>query len=278
MGGAAAASPDDNSALTLNPAVIALAERYDLHGLFRYGGAAGMHWGATVVDSRTSEHFAAGLSYTGTRFDGPLVPGETAGWKLPGQPVANQKRMHDLTFAGAVPLFQRKLALGVNANVSRYDHDRLGTGTWFNIDAGLAARPVEWLVLSAAGKNLLPIDHFGDRPLGLLGGVRLQDSSIGALEFDLEWADIEADRQFGWAAGAAKTLGKSVVLRGGFRDDVLRDRQDVTFGLSLKGGTAMLSWGAAVPLGMGRDTLRGMVNQVGLTFDLPDPHRLEGFD
>lgn len=278
MGGAAAASPGDNSALTLNPAVIGLAERYDLHATFRYGPSAGIHWGGSLVDSRTSQHLAAGLSYTGTRFEGPLVPGEQAGWTLPGVPVANRKRMHDVTFALAVPLLERRLSVGVNGNVSRYDHDRFGEGTWFNTDVGLAARPVDWLVISAAGRNLLPLDHFGDRPLAVLGAVRVEDADIGALELDVEWVDLEADRRIGWAAGAAKTLGKSAVLRAGFRDDVLRERRDVTFGFGLKGGGASISWGAAVPLGMGTDTLRGMVNQVGITFDMPDPHRLDGFD
>jgi len=278
MGGAAAASPDDNSAVTLNPATIALSERYDLHGLFRYGPGAGLHWGATIVDSRTSKHLAAGLAYTGTRFDGPLVPGEMAGWKLPGVPVPNEKRVHDITFALAVPLLDRRLSLGVNGNVSRYDHDRFGEGTAFNTDFGLALRPVDWLVFSAVGRNLLPLDHFGDRPFGLLGALRLQDDGIGAVEVDVEWVDLEADRRIGWAAGAAKTLGKSAVLRAGFRDDVLRERQDVTFGFSLRGGNASITWGAAVPLGMGGDTLKGMVNQVGITFDMPDPHQLEGFD
>lgn len=277
MGGAAVASPQDNAGITLNPGVIALDRRYDFHGFFRYGSGAGLHWGGNVVDARTTPWLALGLSYSGDRWKGPLFPGETPGWTVPGMAPSNQKRTDDFALALAVPLLDRKLSIGLNGALSLYNHDRLGKGAWFNAGVGVAARPFDWLILGASARNVLPFDGLGDRPLQATGGLRLQDTSIGAVEVNVGWTDIEGREPWTLAVGAEKTLGSMAHLRAGFRQDGPLDRRDVTFGIGLGGGGGSLSWGIAVPIGPDQPTWAGLINQISITFQAPHPHEPVGF-
>lgn len=283
MGGVAVAASGDNSGITVNPGVIGLEQRYDLGAYFRYGDGGGRHWAVNAVDARTVQGLALGLAYSGDRYEGELFPGELPGWRVPGEEVANQKRTDDFALALALPMASRRVSLGVNGGLSLFDHDRLGRGAQFNMDAGLGVRPVAWLTVGVVARNVLPIDTLGDRPLGAAAGIRLEESSIGAIEVNGGWTDVDPTaaralaRADAWtlAVGAEKTFGDYVRGRFGYRRDGPIDRRDVTLGLGFDADSGSASVGLAVPLGAGNATLAGVVAQIGITLVIPDPHGMD---
>ena len=94
MGGASAAHPADNSAITVNPGVIALESRYDISALFGYGPTQDVGWGMSVSDSQTNEWIGFGASYYGSIFDPPFRNDELPGWSPVGVDPINMKRTH----------------------------------------------------------------------------------------------------------------------------------------------------------------------------------------
>ena len=165
MGGASVAASESNAALTANPSLIALHRRYDLHAHGRLGYDSRGEWGVSAVDARTSRHVALGVIYYGDRSHPELRTSELPGWTEPGVTPSNVKRHHNIVAALAFPLFERRLSFGLSGTVSFFDHDRQGTGSTGNLDAGFGWHATEWLVLGVSGRNLLPIDGIGELPL-----------------------------------------------------------------------------------------------------------------
>ena len=219
MGGAATALPSDNAAIGVNPAALALDERYDVHGHAAAGGGRGWNFCASVVDSRTSA-VAFGLSYSYRFGDVAFTDDDLPGWIADGELPTNVKRTHTVGVGLAVPFADRRVAVGIGGAVRRYDHDRNGDVWTGDLDVALAATPAPGLTLGLAARDLLPFDHPDDPDPVLVGGVGYQAGPVrlaGDLGVLLETGDlrgalgIEAAVDIvrvrtGWRAGEAPAL------------------------------------------------------------------------
>jgi len=183
-GGATAAHPTDNSAVSVNPANLGLVERYDLDAFLRIDPDTGWGWGISVVDSRTS--FPLGLSYRRSSDDMPFTEEDLPGWIANGRYPANVKRYHDFTAAVALPLVSERLSMGLNTTLVFANHDRLGRSFTGNLDLGLAAAPTRGLSVGLVGRNLIPLADQPELPASLLAGVRYDLVDVGAVEVDAD--------------------------------------------------------------------------------------------
>lgn len=271
-GGAAVAASTDNAAATHNPGLLGLHERYDFHGHVLYGPTRGIQWAASVVDGRTSSAFAAGLVYAGDLSHPALSVDELPGWAPPGAEIPNMKRYHDITAALSIPVADRRLSFGVNGTLSIFQHDREGSGTSGNMDVGIGARPVDWLVLGAAGSSLLPQNTLGDRPPTVAGGVRVRDPELGHLEADVTWvSEVVADRLPLVLAGGGEVQIRTAFLAAGTRIDGPEERTDLTWGVGLGSPTGSFEYGMAIPLNLGEDTVSNILYQLSIRFAAPAP-------
>jgi hypothetical protein len=264
-GGVGAAATHENAAITLNPGMLGLARRYDFQAQGGFGVEAGGSWGASLVDARTSEHFAGGLSYTGSVAQPEIRTPELPGWITPGTEIPNRKRYHDFALGGASPFADDRASLGLAANLGYFSHDRQGTGWLFDLDAGLGLTPFRHVVLGLAGRNFLPLAG-EDRPAEVVGGLRIEperrfanpgDGTSGAVEADVTWhtaSDLPLPLAF--AAGAELQFN-ALRLRAGWRREamptplVAAGTHSVSTGFGLHGGTGSFEMAAVLPVSGG---------------------------
>ena len=269
MGRVGVASADENAALTLNPGLLALEERYDFQGQFRYGPNGSTLFGGSAMDGRTSDQVSGGLAYTGDVADPALGQDDLPGWVLPGTEVENRKRHHDFALGLGFPLAKRHLSVGVGANLGYFDHDRQGTGWLFDGYVGLGARPVDELTLGLAARNFLPLGG-EDRPTTYAAGVRLDPKGLPSAEFDATLVpSVDAALPVDLAAGLEVVVGV-LSIRGGWRRDAANDVHSAAAGLGLGNPGASLEYGTLLPLS-GTFDLDRTVHQISLRFGAPDP-------
>ncbi len=246
LGGAVTASPGDNAVIGSNPSALALDSRYDVHALGQWEPAEGWTAGASVADSRDGA-FALGLSYARTIIEPPYSEADLPGWTTQEGLPSNVKRWHEVSLAAAFPLLDRKLSLGLGGVIGFADHDRGGEATTGNLDAGLAARPVEGLTLGLVGRNLLPLsDADGDYPVQVVGGARYHLADIGSVALD-GGATLEGtDAPLLLAAGleAAPVLFR---IRGGWRLE--EGQHHLSWGLGTENEAGGLDYAMVIPLG-----------------------------
>ncbi len=276
MGGAAAANPDDNAPITVNPGAIALKERYDLHGHFRYGPDQLNQWGFSAVDGRTSNWLTLGLYYAGDRANPPLTPADLPGWTLPGEDPDNIKRHHDFTLAFAGHGWDRRLSAGFSGTFAIYNHDRHGAGSTGNVDVGVAARPVDGFTIGVAGRNLIPVNDLGELPLTVVGGMRVHGEA-GALSADVDWRDIKADFPLTFAGGGELPIGEIPRLRAGYRYEGPIEQHRLTGGFGLVGASGSIDIGVQVPVGAGQPTLSGLAGLISIHLAAPKGDDPVGF-
>ncbi|MEQ1570953.1 MAG: hypothetical protein ABMA64_35315 [Myxococcota bacterium] len=266
-GGAGVAAPDDNVGITLNPGTLALEERYDFAGLFRYGPDNGLEWGASAMDARTSPYLALGLAYSGARIEPELTQADLPGWIEQGAEISNQVRSHEFTTSAAVPLLDRRLSVGLGVAVGLFDTDRHGKYTSIDGHVGVAARPIDGWVIGASGRNLLAVAP-GDRPPQVWLGTRVLPSG-GRGGAPREVPSFELDAGFeGWSAPSPLVAAgievpvSAAAVRGGFRYDSAGSAVTAGIGYTSAGGA--IEYGLVVPLGDLR--LGATVHQVSVRF------------
>ena len=283
MGGVGVAAPSDNAAVTLNPGLIPLRKRYDVHAHLRYGPTAGLQWAATAVDARTSSDVMAGAAYSGDRFDPALTNADLPAWSLAGEPIENRKRFHDLAFALAIPMAQRRIGAGLAGNVTWFNHDQQGQGRRFEMHAGLGASITKSWTVGASARNFLPLDR-EDRPLQLLAGTRFEDLENVAFEVNVSRAWVTSGSTqlvFDTAAaqaperpsalsviGGVEKVVKNAQVRAGGGWDGPRNRPILTFGLGLTDTSGGIEYGLLVPLVADLD-FASTVHQISVRFGAP---------
>lgn len=268
QGGAAAAASDRNAAITVNPGLIALHDRYDINGQFRYGPDALTQWAVGAVDTRTSRWLSLGLMYVGDRSEPALRTSELPGWTTPGDTPPNVRRHHDFTLAGAVQGWDRRFAVGLSGTFSIYNHDRHGAGSTGNIDAGIGARPTDWLDLGVAGRNLVPVNDVGDLVLTVVGGARVHGDP-GSILAEVEWRETDLGSPLTFAGGGELPLGETARLRLGHRYEGPTERHKVTGGLGLGNDSGSVDFGVQVPVGADLDVLGGTAFLISVNLAAP---------
>lgn len=268
MGRTGFAAARENAALTLNPGLLALHERYDFQGQFRYGPDGATMWGASAVDGRTSPKLSGGLQYSGDVSEPPLTVQDLPGWRIPGEDIPNRKRHHDVAVALGVPFADRRASLGIAANVGHYANDRLGSGWIGDGYVGFGARPVDPLTLGVALRNFVPLP-VEDRPTELGGGLRVEEGGV-ALAADAVWVPAASDPlPVAFAAGAEARLS-ALGLRAGWRRDAWTGDHAATAGLGFVGPGASLDYAVVVPLTSDL-ALETTTHQISLRFAAPEP-------
>ena len=238
---------EDNAALTANPSVIALTRRYDIQAMGALGPSGGSGWGASIVDNQTSPWLALGFVYSGRRSEPALLDRELPAYRIPGEDVSNVRRRHDMTLALSGSMLERRLAVGVSGTLQLFNNDRDGDGAVGDLDVGISGHATPWLVLGAAGRNLVPSWGGRDLPLAVGGGARVHTNRI-AVGAQAEWLDQKADLPVNISGGLDLPLGAVPRIRGGYRYEGKGQRQWLTTGVGFVGPDGSFDFSALLPL------------------------------
>jgi hypothetical protein len=211
MGGAYRAVATSNDAIYLNPAGVALGQKYALDGNFALNPETDLrHWSVSVVDSKTTT-LAAGLSYTSLRGHGAegATKGSVTHLAL-GLPMAD---------VGAIGFSAKYLSF------DRPDPTNAITG-----DVGLLVRLAGRLSAAAVAYNVVDVAST-EAPFGAGFGLSYGDDLSFRLAADLA-LDLsrEDDTPATVHAGGEYLLAGVLPVRVGFRRDLDRDVNHVSGG------------------------------------------------
>jgi hypothetical protein len=166
------------------------------------------------------------VSYQRSRTTGGGDSREWPGWVDTNSEFARRKRFDAVTLAIAYPLLDKKLSLGLNGTVAKYNHDVQGKGVTGNLDFGVSTQPVDGVSFGLVGRNLLPVSgcDSNSRPcipdfdMGILFGTYLGLDDLGAIALDLDFhlSGPTDGPPISVRAGLEKRIG-SVLLETGYR-------------------------------------------------------------
>ena len=272
MGGVGVASANDNAGITLNPGLIGLVERYDVHAHVRFGPTGDLQWAATALDARTSDVFGAGFAYSGDRFDPPLRNSDLPGWSLPDEELSNHRRQDDYTLAFGLPVLDRRASIGLGVLFSRFTHDLHGKGSTADLHAGIGVRPADWVTVGIGLRNFVQVDSPQDRPISAVAGGRLEAGGRFAVEANLWWtADPLAASKESFAIGAEVSPAETLRVRLGASRDGAFAQNRLTFGLGLVGKSGGgIDYALLVPLPGEPLQFRSLVHQIAFRFRAPE--------
>lgn len=261
------ANPYDNSAITVNPALLALEERYDLMGGLTYGPHSYLGWNGTLADSKTSKWVALGVAYQRQKANPELSVDDLPGWLPESYIPSNERLAHDVTIGVATAVWERRVSFGVNGTLASYEHDRHGAGFTGNMDVGLGLRPARLLSIGLVGRNLLPIARQSGRLAAFAGGLWIADPEVGALGFEVERKLEPVSNNKPWRVGAGleSVLG-SARVRTGYRWDATDASHWVTGGLGAQNELGGVEYGLAIPLST---SSKEVVHQISIRWSIP---------
>jgi hypothetical protein len=163
--------------------------------------------------------------------------------------IPNRKRAHDLAAGIAVPLWERRVSIGIGGGASFLNADRAEAEVVGDMDLGVALAPIDGMTIGLVGKNLLPLDERPEYPLGVLVGFRQAVEGLGsiALEVDGSLAS-DADLPLALAIGLEKEV-QVVRMRAGYRYDGVADLRWATWGLGFENDKGAIEFSMALPFG-----------------------------
>jgi hypothetical protein len=185
-GGAAAAHAHDNTALTMNPAAMALTPRYAITANGGFFDRRDGRFGGTAVDGLTTGGFALGLGYQRSYLSVPLVTSELPGWGQVGEEPHRSRRFDTFALGFGVPLIKEKLSLGASGTLVVIGHPIRGNVFTGNATAGFAARPSRRWAVGVAGRNLIPIAFPTDPSASVVLGNRVAWTENRSIMLDVE--------------------------------------------------------------------------------------------
>ena len=214
MGNAFRAVATSNDAIFLNPAGMAVGQRYAVDGSFTLAPATDARlWSFSVVDSKTSQ-VAAGAAYSVLRGDGLEGPVKGSASHL----------------GIAVP-FAGVGTLGLAGKYLRFD--RPDPTNAVTLDVGLLLRLADRLSAGAVATNVIDV-RSDEAPFGAGFGLSYGDDAsfrlAGDVSLDLSRDDSTPATLHG---GAEYLVGGGLPLRVGFRRDVEGARNYLSGGLGL---------------------------------------------
>lgn len=265
-GGAANADLRDNSAITINPANVALVARYDVQAQFTGGPTGDLRWNASAVDGRTSPRISFGVAYYGGITAPAFHASELPGWAPTDETLRNSKQTHDITIALAAPFMDRKLSVGLSGTLRIFNGEYVGKGVTGNMDVGFTARPVEFFSVGLVGKDVLPLADQSDTPsivgLGVRGGK--DNLFVAMADFNVRLEQVNRSR-FDAAAGVQGTIKELIDIRGGYAWDGDLAHHAATWGLGLHSKMGGLDYGMQIPVFKDAWTIAEATHYVTLT-------------
>lgn len=171
MAGAGSANPDDLGAIRRAPAAMLLSSTYTSQVDFGFGGGEGLRLMGGVKDTRTSS-FGMGVLTTHHWATRDILDEQMPGWLEPGESIQDQTLEASYRVSlgyGFIPQTVqtttsskdiRRFALGASVAYERWNGTWKGLTTGWGLDASIAGRPTQNMVISATAKDLLT-------PLGL---------------------------------------------------------------------------------------------------------------
>lgn len=216
QGGTIVAHPRMNASVTSSPGAIGLTDRYDVE-ILGIGGGPGWRWGASAVDTRTSKLIAFGIVYNGGITRPPFLNDELPGWQFTGDEIVNRKQKHEITAGLSFVLLKRRLGLGLNGTLAILDTNFQGDRITGNLDLGIAGRPIDYLSIGFAARDILPVADQVDTPATLAFGVRGGVEEMITASFDVE-ARLEHVVSSPWTlrGGVEGSIEEVVRLRAGW--------------------------------------------------------------
>ena len=236
MGGAHRGIGTSNDTLLLNPAGMAMAQRYSVDMQYAYGTGDNLNdLSGSAVDSKSGP-VAGGIAYT-------------RNWGNPSRLDATLNRMA----VGFAYPFGRSLAIGATAKTIRgaYTTDAgrqevdLYTGT-----LGATAALGDMLSLGVSWENLVKGNAEEQRlakpAVGLGVGLHLPMVSMGAdMVIDTR---TQVEKRLTYHAGAEFVAYEMLAVRAGFRTDLVGPREAATQRYHVSGGLGLVSQAAALNL------------------------------
>ena len=258
MARAGSANATDNSAITMNPATMALAQRYEIQGHLWITKGPDTSLAVGITDSKTSL-VALGLVYQRQRIEGGQDSREWPGWVTSGADYARRKRFDNVTLALAVPVLERRLSFGLNGTLASYRHDVQGKGFSGNMDFGISGRPVDFFTMGISGRNLLPVSGckntqdsrpcIPDFDSGLLIGMYLGTPDFGSLGLDIDVHFTQADEgpPVSIRTGFQKAINK-FNARAGYRWEGPTSEHWISLGFGMIEKNTGLGYAISIPL------------------------------
>lgn len=250
MGDAAVAHPRNNSLITVNPGGMGLVDQFDVELGFTGGFDRAWSWHVSAIDGRTNDYVKFGLDYNGQIHFPPFLQSELPGWNPIGDALLNKREDHDITFALAVPVLDRRLSFGVNGTLSvlqgRYI-DQVITG---NMDIGVSTMPIPQLSVGFVAKSFLPVKDQARTPGSVAFGLRgmLPDRFAATFEAEYRYEDVQR-RPWVLRGGLEGIIREVVAIRGGWNWDGDRANHQLSWGLGLvKKDVGSLSYAMQIPV------------------------------
>lgn len=245
MGYTGVAAAHDDVAVTVNPGLLGLEQRYDIDAQAFAGSSGDLALGGSIVDSRTAP-IGFGLTYQYDSTQPPLLGDDRPGWVVDGEEPSNWQRENEFTVGVGVPMLDRHLAVGLNASLGLYNYDRGGNGTTNDFDVGIAAQPEGLFAIGLVAQNIVPYNHEFDDPFTVSLGTALRsDTAELAVDGSYQLEDTQTPMSMG--VGGALTPGDAL-LRAGYRLDGPRDQQWITWGLGAENDSGAIEYAMGVPL------------------------------
>ena len=157
MGWVAVANPYDNAAVTVNPAMLSLEQRYDLLAGASCRSPPLLGLVGCFGGLETSKWLGLGVAYQRQKANPEMSPSDLPGWVPQSYVPSNERLAHDVTLAASTAVWDRRLSIGLNGTFNSYEHVRHGNGITGNMDIGIGLRPVRLLTVGLVGRNILPV-------------------------------------------------------------------------------------------------------------------------
>jgi hypothetical protein len=243
MGGAVRVLGADISAIHLNPASMTGKPVYLGGSSYTFYGREKSHTIASgSFDSRTSA-FAMGIGYTVHTFDPPFDPKIDLKWYPVDTSWAptDKRTFQRWDFAFGYGFLQRKLNVGVSARIVHQTFEIRTKRTFFTMDAGITAWPLEFLAFGISVQNFIPTKD--DRyPIRLSPGVAVEVKDLLKIGFDFVFDfTSQGETITDIHGGAELTLFRLVGIRAGYYSDREFTDNYITWGLGLRIERAKLS-------------------------------------
>jgi len=260
VGGASIAHVADNATIATNPAMLAMAPRYDFAGSLFGQPSGDLGWNLNAMDS-SKGILGFGAGWTRTITDPPLSDADLPGWVTPGVDPTNKRRASLFSVAMAIAPGDRKFSVGIGGTMGTVSHDRLGSKLMGEMSFGLGYRATDEATFGLVAQGLLPVDNVEAQPVQVLLGTRYALEDGPSIAFETGWQFEDANGLGFISRVGVEAVAGIIRPRLGYSYEGAERKSTVTAGIGGENPSGGLDAAVLVPLGKGfsgRD-IRGVI-------------------